>query len=281
MQASVWTDIMVLEQKCVYYAINYLKHVRLVLLNVTLVIKQSNLDIQFQFMYLQDRILGQQFSIKRNYLLMIFQECQNFCLTYQGKKDLCTSCDINQNRVDLSAIKKCPCSTGFFQDENGEFLQSFKNNKLITHIQCIFFTSQHRIISFTIICHIMRMMIFNLIVRTSVLDVNFSHNLQQFMKINVILAKSLVLIVQLVEKEDINKNVCYMDILKEDNLYVYFLMQNMFIIFFELFNWKRSRQIIPSCSYPDGFYDDFQNDFCQVCDRLCKTSNIDGCLSYI
>ncbi|CAD8084393.1 unnamed protein product [Paramecium sonneborni] len=44
---------------------------------------------------------------------------------------------------------------------------------------------------------------------------------------------------------------------------------------------KGDRQIIPSCSCPDGFYDDFKNDSCQVCDRLCKTCNIDGCLSCI
>ncbi|CAD8114389.1 unnamed protein product [Paramecium sonneborni] len=41
---------------------------------------------------------------------------------------------------------------------------------------------------------------------------------------------------------------------------------------------KGDRINIPLCKCPDGFYDDFINESCQICDRLCKTCNIDGCL---
>ncbi|CAD8189326.1 unnamed protein product [Paramecium pentaurelia] len=36
---------------------------------------------------------------------------------------------------------------------------------------------------------------------------------------------------------------------------------------------------IPKCECPEGFYDDLQNESCQVCYGLCKTCNVDGCLS--
>ncbi|CAK80488.1 unnamed protein product (macronuclear) [Paramecium tetraurelia] len=42
---------------------------------------------------------------------------------------------------------------------------------------------------------------------------------------------------------------------------------------------KGDRINIPTCSCPDGFYDDYVNESCQVCDGLCKTCNIDGCLT--
>ncbi|CAD8190570.1 unnamed protein product [Paramecium octaurelia] len=45
-------------------------------------------------------------------------KCSNQCLTCQGQKDFCTSCDVYQYRIDQSIINKCPCQYGFYQDIN-------------------------------------------------------------------------------------------------------------------------------------------------------------------
>ncbi|CAK58841.1 unnamed protein product (macronuclear) [Paramecium tetraurelia] len=42
---------------------------------------------------------------------------------------------------------------------------------------------------------------------------------------------------------------------------------------------KGDRIKFPLCQCPDGFYDDFSNESCQTCFWLCKTCNLDGCLT--
>ncbi|CAK63126.1 unnamed protein product (macronuclear) [Paramecium tetraurelia] len=41
---------------------------------------------------------------------------------------------------------------------------------------------------------------------------------------------------------------------------------------------KGDRINMPICSCPDGFYDDYLNYSCQVCNWLCQTCNLNGCL---
>ncbi|CAD8187980.1 unnamed protein product [Paramecium octaurelia] len=45
-------------------------------------------------------------------------QCSNSCQTWKNQKDYCTSCDVNQSRLNQSIIHKCPGLTDFYQDSN-------------------------------------------------------------------------------------------------------------------------------------------------------------------
>ncbi|CAD8137831.1 unnamed protein product [Paramecium octaurelia] len=50
-------------------------------------------------------------------ILNKIQQSVQECLTCKGSANLCTSCDIDSKRIDQSIIHKCPCISGFYQDE--------------------------------------------------------------------------------------------------------------------------------------------------------------------
>ncbi|CAD8099452.1 unnamed protein product [Paramecium primaurelia] len=232
--------------------------------------------------------------------LIICEKRSNQCLACKGKGDYCTSCDPNQNRIDQSVINKCPCSSGFYQDEYENCQRCYLkcqtcNQSKENCINCSYsITSNRQSISQNCICKDgqfddgIQLDCQKCSTRCKYCLESSTHCLTCFSNLRdtppICNCK-----LGFFEKSAQNCEQCENQCLTFEKTPTNCLICKVECDFFQCKICKDSSLNciickgdsinIPKCECPEGFQDDLKNESCQVCDGLCKTCNVDGCLS--